>query len=194
MASKNKIIEIIYGIKTIYPYYAKETDVDSLVRTWGLLLRDIDDAVADEALFRALRVCKMPPTPADIIDQVNEMRAANMPTPEELWLTYYNAVRQTMRLVSQFGYTYVDSTGMSQGDQARDKVRRIWEGLPDIIKQYLISQAELIRVAQHLMVASESEMTWEKQRFIKNVPILEKRAEYSSPLLEGSSRLMISEG
>jgi hypothetical protein len=40
VASKKKIIEMIASVKTIYPYYAKETDVPTLVNTWTLLLRE----------------------------------------------------------------------------------------------------------------------------------------------------------
>lgn len=40
MATKKKIIEMIASVKTIYPYYAKDTDVPTLVNTWALLLRE----------------------------------------------------------------------------------------------------------------------------------------------------------
>lgn len=189
MASQNKIVEIIFGIKTIYPYYAKETDVESLVKTWGMLLRDIPDDMADAAFYAALRVCKVPPTPADLIEQIRAMQAASAPSPESLWVEYHNALRDTMRLIPQFSYTYVDESGISQGQQARNKVDAIWAKLSEPIKQYLSSRGELIRQAQQMAVSSEDDTGWEKQRFIKNVPIILKRAEYSGLRLGGGERV-----
>lgn len=188
MASQNKIVEIIFGIKTIYPYYAKETDVESLVKTWGMLLRDVPDEAADAAFYAALRVCKVPPTPADLLEQIRAMNEACEPSPEELWVVYHRALREAMRLIPQFAYTYVDESGLSQGQQARNKVDALWEGLPDTVKRYLSSRGEFIRQAQQMAVSSEDDAGWEKQRFIKSVPAMRKRAEYSGMMLEGGQQ------
>lgn len=194
MATQNKIVEIIFAIKTIYPYYAKETDVESLVKTWGMLLSDIPDELADTALYQALRVCKMPPTPADLLEQIRAMKAAEEPSAEELWTVYHKALHDTMRLIPQFGYTYVDASGKSQGQQARDKVEAIWAGLPEAVKHYLSTKGELIRQAQQMGVSPEEETQWEKQRFIKSVPVIVKRAEYSAMMLEGGGRMGLLSG
>ncbi len=65
MATEKKIAELIAAIKTIYPYYANETDVETLVNTWNLLLKDYSDNLVDLALLECLKICKTPPTPAD---------------------------------------------------------------------------------------------------------------------------------
>lgn len=194
MATQNKIVEIIYAIKTIYPYYAKETDVESLVKTWGMLLSDVSDEMADAALYQALRVCKMPPTPADLLEQLRAMTAAQEPTAEELWVAYHKALQDTMRLVPQFQYTYVDASGVSQGQRARNKVEAIWAGLPEPVRQYLSSKGELIRCAQQMGASPEEDTQWEKQRFLKQVPVIVKRAEYSGFMLEGSGRMGLLTG
>lgn len=194
MASQNKIVEIIFAIKTIYPYYAKETDVESLVKTWGLLLSDVPDDVADTALYQALRVCKMPPAPADLLEQIRAMKTAQEPTAEELWVAYHKALQETMRLVPQFQYTYVDASGISQGQKARNKVDAIWAGLPEPVKHYLSSKGELIRCAQQIGASPEEDVQWEKQRFIKQVPVIVKRAEYSGMMLEGGGHMGLLSG
>lgn len=195
MASQNKIVEIIFSIKTIYPYYAKDTDVESLVKTWGMLLSDVPDEVADAALYQALRVCKKPPTPADLLEQISAMKAAQAPSAEELWVVYHKALRDVMRLIPQFQYTYVDASGRSQGQQARDKVDMIWAGLPEPVQRYLSSKGELIRCAQQMGASAEEDTQWEKQRFMKNMPVIAKRMEYGGMMLEaGQGRFMITEG
>ena len=51
MASQNKIIQMIAAIKTIYSYYAKETDVEMLLKTWTMLLKDYPDNAVEVALY-----------------------------------------------------------------------------------------------------------------------------------------------
>lgn len=184
MATQNKIIEMIGAIKTIYPYYAKDTDVKLLVSTWTKLLEGYDDALVGAAFYKCLQECKMPPTPADVIEQIRELRKTQELSDEELWAVYNKALIETSRLMSQFDYTYVDATGISQGTQARRKVEQLWEGLPEKIKRYLASKSELMRNANEYNF-DLSFSSWEKQRFLKAMPIMEKRQEYSAMMLEG---------
>ena len=184
MATQNKIIEMIGAIKTIYSYYAKDTDVKLLVSTWTKLLEGYDDNLVGAAFYKCLQECKMPPTPADVIEQIRELRKTQELSDEELWTIYNKALIETSRLMSQFDYTYVDATGISQGTQARRKVAELWEGLPEKIKRYLASKSELMRNANEYNF-DLSFSSWEKQRFLKAMPIMEKRQEYSAMMLEG---------
>lgn len=190
MATQKKIIEMIASVKVVYPYYAKETDVKLLVQTWSLLLADYSDEVVERAFFAALKRCKVPPTPADIIEIITEARKALEPSTEELWSTYHDALIAVRRLVPCFGYTFIDETGISQGEQARQKVREIWNGLPDKIKTYLATESELIRRARESVNA---EISFEKTRFFKTMPTVEKRMEHERVFLtrDGSNMLML---
>lgn len=192
MASQKKIIECIGAIKTIYSYYARDTDVKLLVQTWGLLLSDYSDEVVERAFFTALKRCKVPPTPADIIEIIAEARKSLEPSDEELWSLYHDALRQVLRLTGMFAYTYVDETGLSQGEQARQRVTAIWNGLPEKIKTYLATEGELIRRAREL---NFTEISFEKTRFFKTMPIVAKRLEHSNLFLTdgGNNMLMIGE-
>ena len=193
MASQNKIIEMIGAIKTIYSYYAKETDVKLLVKTWTTLLQNYDDNIVEAAFYKCLQTCKMPPTPADVIETIQSMRKSLEPTDEELWTVYEKALRLTWDQMQRFGDTYIDSSGMSQGQQARKKVDDIFEGLPDKIKRYVASKGELMRLAREWNF-DISFATWEKQRFIKSMPIMEKRQEFSQMLLEGGNNKLLLGG
>lgn len=187
MATQNKIIEMIAAVKTIYSYYAKETDVEVLVKTWSLLLKEYADDVVEIAFYKCLQTCKMPPTPADVIEQIQSMHQTLEPSDEELWTVYEKALRDTSREMANFGATYVDETGLSQGQQARRNVEQIWEGLPEKIKLYLASKGELMRNAQEWSNDLKYS-SWEKPRFMKAMPIMKKRKEYGSLLLENRDR------
>lgn len=194
MASQKKIIEMIGAIKTIYSYYAKETDVRLLVDTWSMLLQNYDDEVVGRAFYKCLQTCKTPPTPADVIEQITSMQRVLQPSDEELWSVYTNALRDTCEQIRRFGYTYIDSTGISQGDQARQKVEEIWNGLDGKIKSYLGSKGELMRNASAWGEDGNAFCTWEKPRFMKQMPIMEKRQEYSGLMLEGGSNKFLLKG
>lgn len=190
MATQNKIIEMIGAIKTIYSYYAKDTNVELLVSTWTRLLEGYGDELVGAAFYKCMQICKVPPTPADVIEQIRNISKANEQTDEELWIIYNKALIETANQMSRFGYTYVDESGISQGQRARNRVAEIWEGLPPKIKTYLASKGELMRNAnENNLDASYS--SWEKQRFLKAMPIMEKRQEYNQMLLEGGDKLLL---
>lgn len=190
MASQDKIVEMILAVKVIYPYYARETDVATLVKTWGLMVRDIPDDVLEQAFYQALRVCKMPPTPADILEQVRSMEAALRPSAEELWDVFSRALDETMRLSHRFGFTYVDASGLSQGEQARREYDRLWERMPDEIKGYCATKGEMLRIAREVR---EEGTKYEKQRFLRTLPTIERRMEYSGLSL-GTRNMDLLEG
>ena len=180
---------MIAMIKTVYSYYAKNSDVGLLTKTWVALLKDYPDEVVEKAFYKAMQTCKVPPTPADVIENIREMAKTTEETDEELWALYHSALQKTLRLYSQFHYTYVDGTGVSQGDQARMKVDELWNGLPEKVKMYLSTKNELISRAREL---EYSDISFERNRFLKTMPIMEKRREYKGLSLNAPEfRLMI---
>ena len=176
MATTNKITEMIAAIKTIYPYYAKDSDVAILVKTWTVLLRDYPDEAVDVAFYRALQTCKMPPTPADIIEKLKALQAATEQTDEELWTELTKALRKTE---AQLHYIRLPLYGETP-DDARRRIEDIWGSLPERLKQYIGSQSELKRMAQ---TYSDDELKFEKTRFLKVMPTIKEREEAKSDLL-----------
>ena len=173
MASQKKIVEMITAIKTIYSYYAKDCDIELLVQTWGVLLRDYKDDIVDIAFYNAMQSCKVPPTPADIIERIKEMQKASDPTPESLWNELRAAIKETQKQMYYFRFNYIDNSGISQGDRARKKVDDVWNALNEKLKSYLSSKEEMIAIARN----DEDDLKYEKSRFLKTLPIIEKRIE-----------------
>lgn len=174
MASNKKIIELITGIKTIYSYYAKDADIELLVKTWSMLLKDYPDQIVEAAFYKCLQTCKVPPTPADVIERINDIRKVNEPSNESLWVTLENAVREASRQLYYFRFNYVDESGVSQGDRARAKVDRVWQGLPEKIKVYFANQQGFINYARNY---DDKDLKYEKNRFLNTMPNIEKRLE-----------------
>lgn len=193
MATTDKIIEIIGAIKTIFPYYSKDISdmqMDMLINTWKTLLKNYPDDVVEVGFYKSLQICKTPPTPADVIEQINALVEAYEPSNEELWGVYEKALRDTWQQMQMFSYTYIDSMGISQGQQARNKVEAIWAGLPEKIKLHIASKGELMRLAREYNF-NDDFGTFEKQRFIKAMPIMKKRQEYSGLMLDGGNNRLL---
>ena len=182
MATVNKITEMIAAIKTIYPYYAKETDVQMLVKTWNMLLKDYTDEALDIAFYKCLQSCKMPPTPADVIEQLNSLSEASEQTDEELWSLLTKVLREVERQIFYIKYPI-------HGKDAREIIQSIWDGLPDRLKQYIGSKGELMRMADN---SSEEDVKFEKVKFFKTMPVIKKREEYTElKALLGNNTLLI---
>lgn len=185
MASQKKIVEMIGSVKTIYPYYAKDTDVEMLVRTWMLLLKDYPDKAVDVAFFKCLQTCKQPPTPADVIEQLDAMIEALEPTNEELWNEYTRALHKVYREMGYLQYPRIDETPA----HAHARIEVVWDKLPDRIRQYIGSKGELMRMARDY---TDNDLKFEKQRFLKMMPTMKKRAEAAKiVLLLGDEKLLI---
>ena len=175
MASAKKIGEIIASIKAIYPYYAKDSDVDVLAKTWMLLLKDVPDEVVRIAIIKCLQICKMPPTPADVLEQVREISLINEPTAEEMWIELDKATRKARDCIYNFGHTFIESNGKTQGENARDKFQALWDSLPEEIKTYLGGKSELQRISKY----DDEQMMFEKKQFVKSLPNIRKKQEYA---------------
>ena len=191
MATKKGIIKTIAAIKTIYNYFGKDTDTELLVNTWYMLLNNYTDEDIELGLFLALRVCKFAPVPADIIEQIENKRQIEKPSEQELWVLYRKALKEVNYYLNRLNYNYIDSSGISQGEQARAAISGIWESLPQELKIYLGEKEELMRNAREFNVA---DMSFEKNRFSKVYPVLQKRIEDKKLLLSiGNNLLQLNE-
>ncbi len=171
MATINKITEIIATIKTIYSYYAKDTDPKTLVKLWNTLLRDFPDEVVDIAFYKALQTCKMPPTPAEVIENIKALQNSCEPTDEELWAEYTKALRNAERQLHYIKYPQYPNTPQ----QERAKMTEIWNSLSDRLKEYIGSEGEMVRMARDY---DADDLKFEKNRFLKNMPIIKERQEF----------------
>jgi len=179
MASKKTVIKAIAAIKTVYSYFGKETDTTLLVDTWHSLLEEYTDEEVDRGVFKALKTCKYAPVPADIIEHIEELRNIKKPSETQLWVEYQRALRETLYYSHRLNYNYIDYTGLSQGEQAKRRIDAIWEGLPQELKIYLGDKSELLSNARLL---NSSDVSYERNRFSKVFPILQKRVEVNKQL------------
>lgn len=86
--TKKDVFDMVGFIKANYSYAYKDVNDDLLkimMRTWFNSLSKYSKEVVEVAFMKAIEVCKMPPTLADIIQNIKRIENANEPTDTELW-------------------------------------------------------------------------------------------------------------
>jgi hypothetical protein len=143
-----------------------------LAKTWLLLLQDYDDKIINNALILCMKECEMPPTPAHIIKKIEEMQPKA--TLTELWVEYVKALREVNDLQDRFAYTFTEPNGKTQGQNAKDKAREIFNSLPQELKIYVGSFGELLRKSRDI---DDTSLKYAENNFMKTMPELRKEHE-----------------
>lgn len=188
MASKQTVVKAIAAIKTVYSYFGKDSDIQLLVDTWAALLAEYTDEEVDRGLYKALKVCKYAPVPADIIEQIEGLRTLKKPSEVQLWVELQKALKEVLYFSYRLNYNYIDETGISQGEQARRKIDSIWYNLSEELQIYLGDKTELVTAARGLNYSEG--LSYERNRFSKTYPILVKRVEANKALNETKKYLL----
>lgn len=175
MASKAKIAQCLAGIKTIYPYAFKDTDMEQAVRLWAGLLKDYSDDEVGSAVAEAMKVCKNPPVPADVIDIISRIRRAFEPTDEELTTTYFNALKRCDYLGINLGCGFAID-GVTLDERCRRGIHDLFVGLPNEIKTYLGDESTFIEKSRR--VSGEIDRNVEEGRFRKALPQIRERIRF----------------
>lgn len=167
MATKKNMAVIIATIKSIYPYYAKDTNIEVLAKTWLLLLQEYDDKIINNALILCMKECETPPTPAHIIKKIEEMQPKK--TNTELWAELVDALNKIDGLLD--GWQYL---GTEKQKINRQKCKGIYTALPQELKDYVGSYSEMVRMAQSL---DNKSLQIAKSQFLKLMPDIRKESE-----------------
>ena len=172
MATRKKIMEIIMCIKNTYMQYTVGMNVEALVKTWELLLKDYPDKAVEVAFYKCLQTCEKPPLPVHIIKELNGMVEALEATDEELWSEYTLALKKVEK---QLGYLQYPLFGETKEDTHK-RIEAVWNGLPERLRYYIGSKGELMRMARDY---TDEDLKFERNRFFKQMPQMKKRAEYT---------------
>ena len=168
MATKKNMAVMIATIKSIYPYYAKDTNIEVLAKTWLLLLQEYDDKIINTALILCMKECETPPTPAHIIKKIEELTPKQQPT--KLWAELISALKKIDKL--QDGWRYFSQ---EQKTKRRKECIEIYNSMPQETRDYVGSYAEMVRMSEQ--VFDNTFLSIEKSRFLKFIPEIRKWQE-----------------
>lgn len=174
--TKKDVVSIVGLIKTNYARDFRDSTKESLlamIDSWFCSLARFDKEVVVAAFQRVLENCKYPPTLADIMEQIREIKKATESTETELWAELNKVLKEVDSCVYRFAYNAVDPNGLTQGQNARNRVNEIWEQLPPVLKEYCGDKNGLISLSK----LDYEELGFEKGRFLKMIPTLKGRIE-----------------
>ena len=86
--------------------------------------------------MKAIEVCKMPPTLADIIQHIKRIENANEPTDTELWQELVDCVDKANDCIYYFQFQMIEDNGKTQSENAKERFNKLWEEMPQILKDY----------------------------------------------------------
>lgn len=173
--TKQDVVKMLALVKTAYPYAYREVDEKALDRLVAVWLECFEEYTAEEVKYafkQAIKACKVPPTIADVIEQIEKAQTARDKSDGELWTEYLKLLHAAGDLSEKFRYTFVPFGGdKTQGEIAREELSRLWERADERIKEYCGSVGNLI------CTAKTDDLTYEKARFFKGIGNCRKRVE-----------------
>ena len=183
------VVEMITRIKAVYPYTFKNATQEELelaVNTWQEALSSYPDDLVQYAFKEAIKACKMPPTIADVIEQIEKVKSARDKSDGELWNEYLNLIYLAKDLTGRFHYSAKEE-GKTQGERAREELHAAFEVADERIKDFLGSVGNLVDVCK------TDDLRREKERFYWGIKNSRKRvrakAEIPAVFLEAAKEV-----
>ena len=171
--TKKDVFDMVGFIKANYSYAYKDVNDDLLkimMRTWFNSLSKYSKEVVEVAFMKAIEVCKMPPTLADIIQNIKRIENVNEPTDTELWQELVDCVDKANDCIYYFQFQMVEDNGKTQSENAKERFNKLWEEMPQILKDYCGNKTGLFELTQ-------VDLEFEKSRFLKQIQTLRQRQE-----------------
>lgn len=179
--------------------YKTQTEEERLLllKTWYAILKDYPKEVCDVAVINAIKNAEYAPRIGAIVKEIEKMQEALQKPEHELWSELMGVLREVTRNVYASRFTAVQPNGLTQGDNARNANRQIFENLSPELKAYCCNLQGLIEIAY----MDDNELSYEKARFLKTLPQLRQREKvkqslsYSlTGLLEGMQHNLLESG
>lgn len=168
--------------------YRAHTDEERemLLASWYAILREYPKEVCDKAVINAIKYAKFAPRIGDIVEQIEKMQVAYEKTEAELWAELQGCLREVRRCAYMFGFTYVEANGLTQGENARLRVKEVFSNLSPELKEYCRNESGLIELAR----LDSDQISYEKGRFNKTMPQLKERAKTRGQLNDSLTLLI----
>lgn len=174
--TKQYVAGLIALLKSEYPREFRdmtEKQFAAKIEMWHNSLAIYPKEVVEVAFKRAIETSTYPPTLASIMGNVKQIHTALEPTDAEMWEKLLTASRKATGCVRSFNYTFVEKNGLTQGQNARNEFKAIWQEMPQLLKDYCGNENGLIALTR----LTHEELAFEKGRFLKMLPTLKTRAE-----------------
>lgn len=196
---KQDVVKILAMIRVNFENAYRGTKEDNrlLVDSWYAILRDYPREAVYEATKRALMHAEFAPRIGTIVNEIERMMQSLGKSDAELWSELASKLYNAYSYAHSFWLTARDANGRTQGEIAREKLQKLYDGLSAEIREYLGSVQQLAAFADY----DAEQLTYERARFMKTVPVLRERVKIRAQLspamatlLSGIEKPLIGEG
>lgn len=170
--TKSTVSQILELIRTAYDnvYIGKsESDMYNLVELWYDCLKEYPQEVVLQATKNAIKHSEFAPRIATVVAEIKKLIDSVSKTDMELWAEL-NGILYSVYDTSQY-LRYPQHY-----ESARIKIQKIYGGLSEDLKLYIVNVASLIELAKMSERDRES-FRFEKSRFLKMMPELKSRSK-----------------
>ena len=144
---------------------------EMLLASWYAILQEYPKEICDKAVINAIKNAEFAPRIGNIVKEIENMQEAFEKTDHELWAELISKFREVRRFASRVNNNFVESNGLTQGENARQILEEIFDELSPELKDYCRNSRGLIELAQY----SEEQLSYERGRFIRTMPQLRER-------------------
>lgn len=144
---------------------------EMLLASWYAILQEYPKEICDKAVINAIKNAEFAPRIGNIVKEIENMQEAFEKTDHELWAELISKFREVRRFASRVNNNFVESNGLTQGENARQILEEIFDELAPELKDYCRNSRGLIELAQY----TEEQLSFERGRFIKTMPQLRAR-------------------
>lgn len=158
------ILKIQLNFENAYRFDSDEERL-LLIESWMDIFGGYPKEVCDAAVNNALSHAKFAPRMGDITEEIQIILNGNKKTDAELWAE-----------ITDLKYEIYDKSRYLKYPQHFDRyygeLNRIYDSLDDELKLYFVNLQSVIDFSE----LTKEEMSYEKNRFFKNMPLLRKHS------------------
>lgn len=178
--------------------YKTQTDEERkmLYGSWFAILKNYPKEICDKAVINAIARAEFAPRIGSIVKEIESMLEAYEKTDHELWAELTSVLREVSSCAYAFRYTYREENGLTQGENARNRVIEIFNGLSQELKAYCKNWQGLVEIARQPL----DQLKFEQSRFTKVMPQLRERTKMRAQtpgletLLQGVNTQLLLDG
>ena len=166
-----------------------------LLKSWYAILKDYPKEICDKAVINAIKNAEFAPRIGTIIKEIEKMQVAYEKSDMELWAELTGVMRSVCDCVYRFRFNFIEANGKTQGENAKIRLREIYNNLSPELKEYCRNENGLIELAD----LTDQQLNFEKGRFLKTIPQIRERAKTRAEtgnmagLLQGLNVFLIEE-
>lgn len=188
---KAEVIKIITSIQIQCPDALKtrsDSEFDILVGMWFECFKEYPSEVVWEATRKALTNTEYQKQNwlGAISREIQKMQASFEKSELDLWSELVGVLRKVEDNAYRYSYTALTEDGITQGAEARRNNAEIFESLSPELRAYIKTAGDLIQISHY----SDEQLSYEKGRFLKQVPTIREKAKTRASLPQNFKNLL----